>query len=137
MQARDKYSPADEMFEMFLHTMFGDNAFRTPNEPAGIVGTYKGIPVRAVPAVHKIYFNNRHTTIEWIDGVKTTVGCIEGQEFDEYGGFAAAVLKRMFGSSKEAVRYMNDHKVVQPDPIKKVKRASTPSEGKTTVEQGA
>lgn len=71
-----------------------------------------------VPGVRKIYFNNKHTTIEWADGEKTTVGCAKDQEFDEYNGFAAAVLKRMFGSSRAAVRYMNERKVVQPTQVK-------------------
>ena len=66
------------------------------------------------------------------DGVKTTVGCIDGQEFDEYGGFAAAVLKRLFGSSKAAIRYMDARKVVQPEPVKKAKKAD-----ETAVEQDA
>lgn len=77
---------------------------------------------RSIPEVKKIYFNSKHTTIEWADGTKTTVGCIEGQEFDEYGGFAAAVLKKMFGTSKAAVNYMNEHKEVQPEPSKKCKK---------------
>lgn len=75
----------------------------------------------SIPGIRKIFFNNRHTTVEWSDGVKTTVGCMEGQAFDEYSGFAAAVLKRLFGSSKEAVRFMNAHKEVQPQPTKKAK----------------
>ncbi len=80
-------------------------------------------PFDELPHVRRIYFNNRHTTIEWEDGEKTTVGCIEGQEFDEYAGFGAAVLKRLFGSSRSAIRYMNEHKVVQPEQTKKNKKA--------------
>lgn len=80
---------------------------------------------RVIPPIRRIYFNNRHTTIEWSDGVKTTVGCIEGQEFDEYSGFGAAVLKRLFGSSREAIRYMNKHKEVQPLPVKKKAKSSS------------
>lgn len=93
-----------------------------PDGSRGMIGTIMGIPLRRVPEVRKIYFNNKHTTIEWADGVKTTVGCVDGQEFDEYAGFAAAVLKRLFGSSKAAVRYMDEHKVVQPEPAKKTKK---------------
>lgn len=75
-----------------------------------------------IPEIHKIYFNRRHTTIEWADGEKTTVGCIEGQEFDEYSGFTAAIAKRLFGSSSAAIRCMNEHKEAQPDPAKKMKK---------------
>lgn len=77
--------------------------------------------VHMMPPVHKIYFNKKHTTIEWIDGEKTTVGCAEGQQFDEYAGFCAAVLKRLFGSTREAVRFMNEHKEVQVEKPKKTK----------------
>lgn len=84
--------------------------------------TPKENPSRAIPEIEKIYFNNKHTTIQWSDGTKTTVGCMEGQEFDEYSGFAAAVLKRLFGSSGAAYKYMNEHKEVQPVQTKKPKQ---------------
>lgn len=129
MQARERgYDPSaarkagDAMFNAFLADMLSTHPVSLP-EVNGIFGIYHGIPVRAIPGIKKIYFNNKHTTIEWADGVKTTVGCIDGQEFDEYGGFAAAVLKRLFGSSKAAIRYMDARKVVQPEPIKKVKKS--------------
>lgn len=92
-----------------------------------------GMLFRAVPEIRKIYFNDRHTTIEWMDGEKTTVGCVEGQPFDEYSGFGAAVLKRLFGSSTAAIRCMNECKEVQPAPGKKVK----PPTGKTGVKHRA
>ncbi len=103
--------------------------YLAPDETRGRIVTLEGVPIKAIPEIRKIYFNNKHTTIEWADGEKTTVGCIEGQEFDEYSGFAAAVLKRLFGSSKAAIRYMDERKVVQPEQTKKIKRAHTPSEG--------
>lgn len=77
---------------------------------------------RTIPRIHKVYFNDRHTTIEWVDGTKTTVGCSKDQKFDEYSGFAAAVLKRMFGTSKKAIDYMNEHKEVQLPSKKKLKK---------------
>ena len=111
------------MFNAFLADVFPSLPVRLP-DTGGIFGTYHGIPARAVPEIKKIYFNNKHTTIEWADGVKTTVGCIDGQEFDEYGGFAAAVLKRLFGSSREAIRYMEARKEVQPEPTRKPKKTA-------------
>ena len=86
-----------------------------------------------LPGIIKIYFNKKHTTIEWADGTKTTVGCIEGQEFDEYAGFTAALAKRLFGSSSAAIRFMNEHKEVQPEHVKKAKKATT----ETAVTQDA
>lgn len=138
MQPRERgYDPSvtrkagDAMFNAILSDMFPTRPVRLP-ETNGIFGIYHGIPVRAIPEIKKIYFNNKHTTIEWADGVKTTVGCIDGQEFDEYGGFAAAVLKRLFGSSKAAICYMDVRKVVQPEPVKKAKKTD-----ETAVEQDA
>lgn len=74
---------------------------------------------REIPLVDKVYFNNKHTTILWADGEKTTVGCADDQQFDEYAGFAAAVLKRLYGSSRAAINCMNAHKVVQQPKEKK------------------
>lgn len=100
--------------DLLCDIMFGELFPSLPN-----VHSNEDAFMKAIPGIRKIYFNNKHTTVEWSDGVKTTVGCIEGQEFDEYSGFAAAVLKRLFGSSSAAVRFMNEHKEVQPQPIKK------------------
>ncbi len=74
-----------------------------------------------VPGIRKIFFNGDHTTILWEDNSKTTVGCMEGEKFDEYAGFAAAVLKKMFGSSITAKKFLDSHKVVQVPAEKKVK----------------
>lgn len=132
MAPRDKYDPLCYSVSAFISELFPPLAAGTLDSSEGMIGTYEGIPFMAVPEVRKVYFNNKHTTIEWADGLKTTVGCIDGQEFDEYGGFAAAVLKRMFGSSKAAVRYMDERKVVQPESIKKVKKTD-----ETAVQQDA
>ena len=96
--------------------------------PDGLFGFFKGIGIFAIPGIRKVYFNDKHTTIEWEDGKRTTVGCIEGQPFDEYSGFAAAVLKRLFGSSKAAIRFLNEHKVVQPVKQKKKESAEQTNE---------
>ena len=98
-----------------------------------IIEPCKGVPI---PQIKKIYFNNKHTTIKWSDGVKTTVGCMEGQEFDEYGGFTAALAKRLFGSSSAAIRFMNEHKEVQPEAAKKKKPSGDPTT-ETAVTQDA
>lgn len=107
--------PRDQI-DLLCDIVFGELFPPLPN-----VLPDEDVLMRTIPGIRKIYFNNKHTTVEWNDGVKTTVGCIEGQEFDEYSGFAAAVLKRLFGTSRAAVRFMNEHKEVQPQPIKKAK----------------
>ena len=74
-----------------------------------------------IPAIRKVYINGHHTTIEWADGSKTTVGCMDGEPYSEYAGFAAAVVKKLFGSSSAAARVLQEHKVVTPPKAKKQK----------------
>ena len=45
--------------------------------------------------------------IFWGDGEKTVVKCAEGQQYDRYNGFCAAVCKRLFGSSSAAKKIMD------------------------------
>ena len=75
-----------------------------------------------VPGINKIFFNGNHTTILWSDNTRTTVGCMEGEKFDEYAGFAAAILKKMFGSSITAKKFLDSHKAVQTPTTKKEKK---------------
>lgn len=75
-----------------------------------------------VPGIKKIFFNGNHTTILWSDNTRTTVGCMEGEKFDEYAGFAAAILKKMFGSSITAKKFLDSHKAVQTPTAKKEKK---------------
>ena len=132
---------AVQVYSVFVAAVFLAEALRLigngDSNARGCDGDWEddegGMLFRAVPEIRKIYFNDRHTTIEWMDGEKTTVGCVEGQPFDEYSGFGAAVLKRLFGSSTAAIRCMNECKEVQPAPGKKVK----PPTGKTGVKHRA
>ena len=136
MQERDM-NDAIRYANTLVSDLFPPRSIYAKDVSGLMVGTYRGIPVMSIPRIKKIYFNNKHTTIEWSDGVKTTVGCIEGQEFDEYGGFTAALAKRLFGSSSAAIRFMNEHKEVQPEPVKKAKKASNEETTETAVTQDA
>lgn len=64
-----------------------------------------------VPTVRKVYINGRYTTVEWEDGVKTTVGCSPDDPYSEYAGFAACVIKRLFGGSTTASRILRKTRV--------------------------
>lgn len=50
----------------------------------------------------RIWFNEHdgkfYTTVEWEDGTKTTVGEENKEHASQYGGFTAALAKRMFGT---------------------------------------
>ncbi len=47
--------------------------------------------------VELVVFNDPHTIINWADGSKTVVKCMEGDTFEEHVGFQAAVTKKVFG----------------------------------------
>lgn len=60
------------------------------------------IPVWPVaPAVDRIVFSGDKTIVFWKDGTKTMVSCTEGQPFDEYSGFVAALAKKLYGSTSQ------------------------------------
>lgn len=50
-------------------------------------------------AINQIIFSGPKTIIKWNDGTKTIVSCGEGDQYDRYAGFCAAVTKKMFGST--------------------------------------
>lgn len=52
--------------------------------------------------IKRVIFNDPVTVVIWGDGTKTIVRCIEGQEYEPYAGFCAAVTKKLFGSTTRA-----------------------------------
>ncbi len=58
-------------------------------------------------SVQKVIFNNPKTIIIWSDGSKTIVSCREGDTFDKYAGFCAAVTKKVLGSTSHAKKILN------------------------------
>ena len=60
--------------------------------------------------IDEVVYNNPHTIINWSDGSKTVVKCMEGDEFDEHVGFQAAVTKKVFGSHGAYKRIVKDAK---------------------------
>ena len=65
----------------------------------------------SIPDIESVIFSGPATTIIWADGEKTTVKCAEGQTFDRYAGFTAAVCKRLFGSTAKAQALMDEKDV--------------------------
>lgn len=61
----------------------------------------------SVPGIKAVTFNDPATIIQWDDGTKTVVKCIKGQKFDQYTGFCAAVCKKLFGTTANAITVMN------------------------------
>lgn len=61
-----------------------------------------------LPKVKKIIYSGPKTIVLWDDGTKTVVGLGEGEEFDEYAGFCAAVAKKAFGSKHQIEKIIKD-----------------------------
>ena len=66
------------------------------------VGTLTMKPKKEVPAVKRIIYNNPATIVFWQDRTKTVVKCMDGEPFEKYAGFCAALAKKVFGSTSKA-----------------------------------
>lgn len=53
----------------------------------------------AIYPKHIYYYDNNYTTVLWDDGTKTTVKLSDGDIYDEYSAFCAALAKRIYGSN--------------------------------------
>lgn len=80
--------------------------------------------------VDRIIFSPPATIVLWKDGTKTVVKCAKGEPFSEYNGFAAALLKKVFGSNSAVKKIIQRKK--QYDASAKATHAS---EQTTTLEQ--
>lgn len=80
-------------------------------------GTYM-IP-EIVEVMHKTNNNHQATIIRWSDGTKTCAVCGEGETYDPYTGFMAAVVKKLFGSTGKA-KFIHEHKDLEGMKAKKL-----------------
>lgn len=99
--------------------MLGEFASReVQNAPATRI-----ISIEAVDLLKptKIIYSGPKTVVFWLDGTKTIVSLMEGQEYDEYTAYCAAVVKKLFGSTYKAKKFL-ESVAVRPEPKpKKVK----------------
>lgn len=58
------------------------------------------------PDLKKVIFSGPKTIVLWGDGTKTIVSCGEGETYDHYTGFCAAVVKKLFGSTTQAKKVL-------------------------------
>ena len=86
----------------------------------------------------RIWFtdNGCTTTVEWMDGTKTTVRAEDPEKATPYCGFTAALAKKIFGTSK-AIRKMNAaiDKAKEPARIREEKRKAEKEKRKADEEQ--
>lgn len=64
-------------------------------------------------APKQIIYSGNRTIVFWNDGDKTIVKCAEGEVFDEYNGFVAALAKKMYGSTSKVKKIIDKTKKKQ------------------------
>ena len=84
------------------------------------------VPCCGVPDIDRIVFSDPATIVFWEDGTKTVVKCMKGERFERYAGFAAACMKKMFGSTSRAKAIMDDLAVEQVSAPKKNRAVAVP-----------
>lgn len=57
--------------------------------------------------IDKVIFNGNRTIILWGDGTKTISNPTAGDDFDKYTGFCIAFVKKIFGSSNQAKKFLD------------------------------
>lgn len=67
----------------------------------------------------RILFSGPYTHVFWPDGSKTSVRLGECDEHDEYNAFCAAIVKKLFGATHKAKKFLEGAKVIQKPKIKK------------------
>jgi len=69
-------------------------------------------------SVDRIIFNDPATIVFWTDGTKTVVKCQEGQTFNPYFGFCAAIAKKLYGNNSRLNRIVETYLEEDEDPRK-------------------
>lgn len=54
------------------------------------------------PQVKRVIYNDPATIVLWDDGTKSVVKCMDGEPFEKFAGFCAALAKKVFGSTSKA-----------------------------------
>lgn len=99
------------------HSATGDvySRYRADSPPGIAFSSELEITLYKMPRVDakcikKVIFNDPVTVIIWSDDTKTIVRCIEGQPYEPYAGFCAAVVKKLFGSTTRAKKISGTYK---------------------------
>lgn len=90
----------------------------------------------AVPEIKEVIFHDgTHTTILWEDGTATDVACGEGEQYNEYEGFCAAIVKKMFDGTGKAKRVMHEKNLTLQREIEKQKAEELRKEEEEKLER--
>ena len=69
-------------------------------------------PIKAIPSIKKVIFNEPATIVFWEDGSKTVVKCQDGDIYDQEKGLAMAISKKALGNKGN---YCNEFKKWLPE----------------------
>ena len=88
------YDPR-EGFSFDIKVPIGD--YKTLKQLTGTEATLKW-GLYSDTDIARVIFHGPATIVYWMDGTKTVVKCMEGEEFDYEKGLAMAVCKRIYGT---------------------------------------
>lgn len=91
----------------------------------------------SIPGIERVHFSGKACVVIWEDGEKTVALCGDGEAFDRYTGFMAAVTKRLFGSTSAAKRLMDEKDAGYQAQLKAEKEAKEKEERKAEAEKKA
>lgn len=80
-------------------------------------GNYKAIfdsffqSLYTYPKVKRVVYHEPATIVFWTDDTKTVVKCIDGQPYEKYAGFCAAVTKKILAGQARR-RRLPEQKIV-------------------------
>ena len=75
----------------------------------------KSVERITIPAIKRIVYHDPATIVFWQDGTKTVVKCMDGEPFEKYAGFCAALAKKVFGSTSKAKKVAGAKKIGDAD----------------------
>jgi len=88
-----------------------------------------------IPCVDRVIFSGPATVVIFTDGTKSMVKCMEGEKFERYAGFCAAIMKRLFGSTTAAKNLMEEHDVARIAEARETERRAKEAEKKRREER--
>lgn len=90
-----------------------------------------------IPGIKRVHFNGKACVILWEDDDKTVALCGEGETFDRYTGFMAAVCKKLFGGTTTAKKLLDEKDAAYQAQLKAEKIAKEKAERKAAEEKKA
>ena len=103
-----------------------------PDDPLDQKYEFAQKQINSLLGVKRVVFNDPATIIFWADGEKTVVKCSEGETFNPYMGFCAAVAKRVYGNNSR-VRKIVDGGYYQDQDKEVHVKVSTNAKGSTYI----